>query len=38
MTSIGLSRAIELRSITALAPYAGNARTHSDEQIEQLVR
>ena len=38
MTSIELSTAIELRSITALAPYAGNARTHSDEQIEQLVR
>jgi ParB-like chromosome segregation protein Spo0J len=38
MTSIELSTAIELRPITALVPYAGNARTHSEEQIEQLVK
>jgi DNA modification methylase len=38
MTSIELSTAIELRSISSLAPYANNARTHSDEQIDQLVR
>jgi DNA modification methylase len=36
-TQIEFSTAIVLRPISSLAPYAGNARTHSEEQIEQLV-
>jgi len=27
---------VELRSVDALAPYAGNARTHPDWQIAEL--
>jgi len=29
---------IELRAIDALLPYARNSRTHTDEQIDQIVR
>lgn len=29
---------VERRALAALIPYAQNARTHSDEQIEQIVR
>jgi hypothetical protein len=29
--------AIELRPVAALVPYARNARTHSDDQVEQLA-
>jgi hypothetical protein len=29
--------AVEARAITALLPYAGNARTHSAEQVAQIA-
>ena len=38
MTPVHIPNEIEFRPIDALIPYAGNARTHSEEQIEQLVR
>ena len=38
MTPVHTPNGIEHRPIDALMPYAGNARTHSEEQIEQLVR
>jgi DNA modification methylase len=38
MTPVHIPNEIEFRPIDALMPYAGNARTHSEEQIEQLVR
>ncbi len=28
---------IEMRSVSALRPYPGNARTHSKKQIKQIV-
>ncbi|MGI9282440.1 MAG: ParB N-terminal domain-containing protein, partial [Endozoicomonas sp.] len=33
-----LVEAIEHRSVTSLVPYANNARTHSDEQVNQIAR
>ena len=38
MILIQLPNSIELRAIDALLPYARNSRTHTVEQIEQLVR
>jgi hypothetical protein len=35
--SIELRDRIERRPIDSLVPYARNSRTHSDEQIQQLV-
>ena len=29
---------VQLRPVSALVPYAKNARTHSDEQISQIAR
>ena len=33
-----LVEAIEHRSVASLVPYANNARTHSDEQVNQIAR
>src|ERR1035437_4785006 len=38
MIPIQLPQSIELRPIDALLPYARNSRTHTAEQIEQIVR
>ena len=35
--SNGIDRQVELRTIDSLVPYGRNARTHSDEQIQQIV-
>ncbi|MBW8271448.1 ParB/Srx family N-terminal domain-containing protein, partial [Caldovatus aquaticus] len=29
--------AVEARAVASLLPYAGNARTHSDEQVAQIA-
>jgi hypothetical protein len=29
---------VQLRPVSALVPYKGNARTHSDEQVSQRAR
>lgn len=29
---------MQLRPVSALVPYAKNARTHSDEQVSQIAR
>ncbi len=34
---INVSQTIELRAVTELLPYAKNARTHSDEQVQQIA-
>ena len=38
MTSLHLPERIEHRSIDSLLPYARNSRTHTEEQIEQIVQ
>jgi ParB-like chromosome segregation protein Spo0J len=37
MSSAPANTTLEMRSITALRPYAGNARTHSKKQIKQIA-
>jgi ParB-like chromosome segregation protein Spo0J len=34
---ISTTHQIEMRSISSLKPYAGNARTHSKKQIRQIA-